>query len=55
MIDLVMWPEDWPEYINACGLPCDTLVGPCCCGVCHKEGEFVYSEGVLYRYGLRVS
>lgn len=37
------WPKDWPRYYNGCAEPCDTIVGPCCCGAWHQEGEFVWA------------
>lgn len=41
--DFVGFPDDWPEYHNACSDPCDVLQGPCACGAWHKlyEWDFI--------------
>lgn len=42
------WPKDWPVY-RVGNQTCDMLVGPCCCGATHLEGEFKVINGALYR------
>lgn len=42
--DLVAWPDDWPEYRNACSDPCDMLSGPCACGAWHKLYEWDFER-----------
>lgn len=55
MSDVQVWPEDWPQYKQACfssfDSRCDLLVGPCACGAWHMPGEFKFKNGVLLRYG----
>ncbi len=48
---LKSWPDDWPEYYNACNEPCDMLIGPCCCGAWHQPHEFQIIDDKLYRDG----
>lgn len=38
------WPEEWPEYHNACTDACDMRIGPCACGAWHKESEWTWDE-----------
>lgn len=38
-----VWPDDWPRHYNS-NEPCDMLVGPCCCGAWHQEGDFTYDK-----------
>lgn len=49
------WPEDWPQHHNGINEPCDMVVGFCSCGAAHQRGEFLLLDGVLFRYGERVS
>ncbi len=55
---LKAWPEDWPLYKQANFASfedaCDVLVGPCSCGAWHKEGEFEFKDGILFRYDKQV-
>ena len=48
------WPEFWPLHI-ASNKTCDVLVGRCCCGATHLEGEFTVINDRLYLYGKRVN
>lgn len=38
---LVPWPDALlPKNYNGSRVPCDMIIGPCCCGAWHYEGEF---------------
>lgn len=52
--EMVLWPEKWPIYKQACFSNwedrCRVLIGPCNCGAWHQLGEFRLVKGILYRY-----
>lgn len=44
---VVPWPADWTDrHYNGLSEPCDTLVGPCCCGAWHLESETWVQEAL---------